>query len=181
MSFKKKKSLWRNSQKTCLTKYLSPAALPSWPKINCQTSLLYHHPHTEHDPSSDVPEVSSVFISISCVQTMLPSLPYSLHCYWWSSSPWVTSLVDSYISLGNPTVLATLQESQALLCVHTVAWPVKPSQISSEAKRQMLWLIGMVRSQFENVFLAKSLGFHADLVDTVQIRVTHHGSSYPLI
>lgn len=78
-------------------------------------------------------------------------------------------------------VLATLRESQPLLCVHTVAWPMKPSQISSEAKRQMLWLIGMVRSQFENVFLAHSLGFHADLVDTVQIPVTHHGSSYPLI
>lgn len=83
--------------------------------------------------------------------------------------------------LGTQQYLATLQESQPLLYVHTVTWPMKPSQISSEAKRQMLWLIGVVRSPFENVFLAHSLGFHADLVDTVQIRVTHHGSSYPLI
>lgn len=59
---------------------------------------------------------------------------------------------------------------------------MKPSQISSEAEANAsVNSCGQVSVWERHVFLAQSLEFHADLVDTGQISLTHRGSSYPLI
>lgn len=49
----------------------------------------------------------------------------------------------------------------------------------SEANALVNWC-GQVSVWERHVSLAPSLGFHADLVDTVQISLTHRGSSYAL-
>lgn len=51
---------------------------------------------------------------------------------------------------------------------------------SKEANALVNWC-GQVSVWERHVFLAHSLGFHADPADTVQIRLTHRCSSYPLI
>lgn len=50
----------------------------------------------------------------------------------------------------------------------------------SEAHALVNWCV-QVSVRERHVSLAHSLGFHADLVDTVQITLTHHGSGYALI